>query len=377
MLKVMTVLGTRPEIIKMSCVIKKFDLYTENKVVFTGQNFSPTLSKVFFKDLDIREPDYSLNVNAKNSSIQVSNIIKEVDKVLEIEDPDAFLIYGDTNSCISSYCAKRRKIPIFHFEAGNRCMDVRVPEEINRKIIDHLSDYNFVLSEHSRRNLISEGIPENRIIKTGSHLTEVIKEYESFIKKTTILEKLDLNEKNYLLFSFHREENVDDINLLKKLLKQILKIEKFFNQKIIISTHPRTKNNLSKISKDLEKDYKQKNIYFMEPLGYFDYLTLQKKSTCTISDSGTITEEASILGFPAVMLRRAHERFEGEDAALLIKSNIESEDLLEKIRLIINLKKSHKKNYIKDYTNENVSDQVLMTVLSHVSTVNHYTWFKK
>ena len=229
--KVMTVLGTRPEIIKMACVIKKLDLYTNNKIVFTGQNFSPTLSKVFFEDLDIRDPDYSLNVNSDNPSIQVSNIIKEVDNVLEIENPEAFLVYGDTNSCISSYCAKRRKIPIFHFEAGNRCMDVRVPEEINRKIIDHLSDYNFVLSEHSRRNLLAEGLPENRIIKTGSHLTEVIKEYKSLIIESNILQNLNINEKDYFLFSFHRQENVDEISLLKKLLKQILKIEKFFKKK--------------------------------------------------------------------------------------------------------------------------------------------------
>ena len=377
MLKIMTVLGTRPEIIKMSCVIKKFDLHTNHKIIFTGQNFSPSLSKVFFKDLGIRHPDYTLNVNAKNPALQLSNIIREVDEVLEIEKPDAFLVYGDTNSCLSSYCAKRRKIPIFHFEAGNRCKDMRVPEEINRKIIDHLADYNFVLSEHSRRNLLAEGLSENRIVKTGSHLAEVIKDFEIKINESNIINDLKLKPKDYLVFSFHREENVDDINLLNSLLDQIKSIEKYFSKKIIVSTHPRTKNVLNQANKDWELSFKQKNISFIEPLGYFDYLTLQKNAICTISDSGTITEEASLLGFPAVMLRRSHERMEGEDVPLLLKSNITDQDLLEKVKLIISLKnKENIRSLISDYNNTNVSDQILMVVLSHISTVNYFTWFK-
>ena len=221
MVKIATILGTRPEIIKMSSVIKKLDLYTDNKIIFTGQNYSPSLSNIFFGDLDIRTPDYTLNVNSQNPALQVSNIIREVDKVLEIENPDAFLVYGDTKSCLSSYCAKRRKIPIFHFEAGYRCMDFRVPVEINRKIIDHLADYNFVLSEHSRRNLIAEGLSENRIIKTGSHLTEVIKSFETSIKNSNVLDAFNLKPQDYFLFSFHREENVDDTDLLNNLLNQI------------------------------------------------------------------------------------------------------------------------------------------------------------
>ncbi len=376
MVKIATIIGTRPEIIKMSSVIKKLDLYTDNKIIFTGQNYSPSLSNIFFGDLDIRSPDYTLNVNAQNPALQVSKIIREVDKVLEIEKPDAFLVYGDTNSCLSSYCAKRRKIPIFHFEAGNRCMDIRVPEEINRKIIDHLADYNFVLSEHSRRNLIAEGLPENRIIKTGSHLTEVINCFEASIKNSNVLNDFNLKPQDYFLFSFHREENVDDTDLLNKLLKQIKILSEKYKKKIIISTHPRTKSHLKKIDTKIELELKLNNILFAEPFGYFDYLTLQKNAACTISDSGTITEESSILGFPALMLRRSHERMEGEDLPLLIKSSIEDEDLIEKIEITMNLKNKLKHQHIRDYNNSNVSDQILMVILSHISTVNNFTWFK-
>ena len=231
MIKIVTVLGTRPEIIKMSCLIKQLDLYTENKLVFTGQNFSSTLSDIFFDDLKIRKPDYYLKVSSNNTAAQVSDIIIKIDKILEDEKPDAFLIYGDTNSCLSSYCAKRRKIPIFHFEAGNRCHDLRVPEEINRKIIDHISDFNFVLSEHARRNLLNEGLPENRIIKTGSHLTEVIDHHKNDIDKSKVIKKLQIKPKDYFLFSFHREENVDDERILSSLLNQIVLIVNLYELK--------------------------------------------------------------------------------------------------------------------------------------------------
>ncbi len=372
MKKILTVVGTRPEIIKMSSIIKKLDNLTEQKIVFTGQNFSKSLSEVFFTDFKIRKPDYTIDIKNESTIDQISNILRKVDKIIEKFQPDAFLIYGDTNSCLTAYCAKRRKVPIFHFEGGNRCYDLRVPEEINRKIIDHLSDYNYVLSEHARRNLIREGIREDRIIKTGSHLLEVLNDNKSSIKASNILKKLNLNKNSFIVLSAHREENVDNQNLLKKLLNQIETISKDFNKKIIFSTHPRTMKNIQKISPKLYP-----SIAFLEPMGYFDYLKLQINSFCTISDSGTLTEEASLLGFSGIMIRRSHERMEGEDVPLLLHSPIEENDLALNIKLLKKIRCNNNLDFnISDYNNANVSDQVSMSIINNISKVNNYTWFK-
>ncbi len=372
MYKIITIVGTRPEIIKMSLVIKLFDKFTNHILIHSGQNYDYELNEVFFKDLEIRKPDYFLNASGKNAAQTIGNIIKKADNVLRKEKPDAILLYGDTNSCLSVLAAKKLKIPIFHMEAGNRSFDERIPEETNRKILDHLSDINLVLTEHARRYLILEGIKPETIFKTGSHMKEVLNYYNDKINKSKILESLRLKSKNYFLISIHREENVDKKSNLVSMLKTFNKIASTYKCPLIVSTHPRTKDRLNKLHfKKLDNLIK-----FEKPFNFTDYMKLQINSKCVLSDSGTITEETSILNFPSIMLRNSHERPEGMDQGTLIMSGLNEESVLNAISVTINSRKNDKKssNIIPDYDVELVSDKILKIVLSYINYVNKSVW---
>lgn len=373
-IKVMTIVGTRPEIIKLSRVIPELDKHTEHILVHTGQNFDFELNEIFFQQLGIRKPDFFLNAAGNNAAETIGNVIAKSDKVLEQVKPDAVLIYGDTNSCLSVISAKRRKIPIFHMEAGNRCFDQRVPEEINRKIVDHLSDINLPLSEHARRYLIAEGLRPETIIKTGSPITEVLFYYKEDIEKSDVLEKEKLNKDGYFIVSTHREENVDSEINFNNLLDSLNAITNKYEKKVIVSTHPRTKKKLEKIG------FFNNNplIEFMKPFGFLDYIKLQKNAFCVISDSGTITEESSILKFPAITIRQAHERPEGMDEATVIMSGLNKERIIESIDVVVAHYNENKASIhqISDYYPDNVSKKVLRIILSYTDYVNRTVWHK-
>jgi len=329
-LKVMTILGTRPEIIRLSRVISLLDQHTTHILVHTGQNYDYELNEIFFKDLKIRKPDYFLNVDTKSLGSVLGGILIKSEEVLLAEKPDAVVILGDTNSSIAAVIAKRLRIPIFHMEAGNRCFDANVPEEINRKIVDHISDFNLVYTEHARRHLLSEGLPSRRIILTGSPMFEVILHFKTQIDKSRILEKLKIKKKNYFLVSFHREENVDDPATLKTICSILNKIAEKYKRPVFVSTHPRTKKRLEALSKTVTFD---SLITFGTPFGYFDYMKLQQNAICTISDSGTISEESAILSFPAITLRNSMERPEALDAGTIIITGIDADTVLNAIAL--------------------------------------------
>ena len=372
--KVMTIVGTRPEIIKLSRIITELDRFTNHVLVHTGQNYDYELNEIFFKDLKIRKPNYFLNAVGKEAAETISKIILESDKIIESEKPDAILLYGDTNSCLSVISAKRKQVPIFHMEAGNRCFDQRVPEEINRKIVDHLSDINMPLTEHARQYLIAEGINPNTIIKIGSCMKEILDYYSKEIISSNIKNELGLKEKEYFLVSAHREENVDYQNNLKSLLISLNSIAEKYKLPIIVSTHPRTKNRIDKMK---DKVKSNKLIRFIKPLGFFDYINLQQSSKCVISDSGTITEESSILKFPAIMIRQAHERPEGMDKGTLIMSGLEKNRILESIDVVV--KQYEGKiipEIIDDYNVDNVSSKVVKIILSYIDYVNNTIWRK-
>ncbi|OJW50112.1 MAG: UDP-N-acetylglucosamine 2-epimerase [Alphaproteobacteria bacterium 41-28] len=374
MLKVMTIVGTRPELIKMSRVIAEFDEYTRHILVHTGQNFDYELNQVFFEDLNIRKPDYFLDAAGANAAKTIARVIEKTDDVLEKEQPHAVLIYGDTNSCLSVIAAKRRQIPVFHMEAGNRCFDQRTPEEINRKLIDHLSDINIVLTEHARRYLIAEGLPSERIIKCGSHMHEVLNHFMPNIEKSQILTQLKIQPKKYFLVSAHREENVDSPSKLQDLLDTLQILVREYDIPVVVSTHPRTRQNLEKLG---TKNFGSK-IQFLKPFGFLDYIKLQMEALCTLSDSGTITEESSLLNLPAVNTRDAHERPEGMDEGTLILSNYKAERILDAVRVVT---KQHKYNerlhkLVPDYDAGLVSKKILRIVLSYVDYVNRVVWHK-
>jgi UDP-N-acetylglucosamine 2-epimerase (non-hydrolysing) len=371
----MTVIGTRPEIIKLCCVINELDKYTNHILVHTGQNFDYELNEIFFEQLEIRKPDYFLNSAGKNTAETIGNIILKSDEVMEKENPDAVLVYGDTNSCLSVISAKRRKIPIFHMEAGNRCFDQNVPEEINRKIVDHISDINMPLTEHARRYLIAEGIKPETIIKTGSPIKEVLNKFKPEIEKSNVLQKLNLKVNEYFLISAHREENIDSEINFNKLLDSIEELEKIFKKRIIVSTHPRTYKKL----KENNKLNLGKKIEFLKPLGFIDYIKLQMNAYCVLSDSGTITEESSILNFPAITIRQAHERPEGMDNGTLIMSGLEKEDIINSINIIISQKKENRSefNIVTDYDIDNVSKKVIRIILSYIGYINRTVWHKQ
>ena len=373
MFKIMTIVGTRPEIIKMSCVIKEFDRFTNHILVHTGQNFDYELNQIFFDDLEIRKPDYFLEAVGSSTAKTIALIIEKADEVFEKEMPDALMLYGDTNSCLAVIAAKRRKIPVFHMEAGNRCFDQRVPEELNRKVLDHLSDINFVLTEHARRYLIIEGISPKNIIKTGSHMREVLKLYKSKINSSNILKKLNLVKDKYFIVSAHREENVDNLDNLKDMIETLNALGEKYKLPIIVSTHPRTKKKLEQFKK-IEMN---QNIQFLKPFGFCDYIKLQLDAFCVVSDSGTITEEADILNLKAITIRNSHERPEGMDAGTLIMSGLKKDNVLNSVEIITN-QNSYKNvsNSIDDYKTEIVSKKILNAVVSYIDYINKTIWFK-
>ena len=374
MLKVMTIVGTRPEIIKLSRVMAELDKYTEHIIVHTGQNFDYELNEIFFKELHIRKPDYFLDAAGKNAAETIANVIQKSDALMETVKPDAVLLYGDTNSCLSVISAKRRKIPIFHMEAGNRCFDQRVPEEINRKIVDHLSDINMPLSEHARRYLLAEGLRPETVIKTGSPMTEVLLYHKDEIERNEVLEKEGLRKGEYFIVSTHREENVESEKNFSDLLASLNAIVDKYQKKVIVSTHPRTRKKLESIG------FVNSNpmIEFMKPFGFMEYVKLQQNAFCVISDSGTITEESSILHFPAITIRQAHERPEGMDEGTLIMSGLDSVRILESVEVVTRQYAEGKDviHSIPDYAADNVSKKVVRIILSYTDYVNRTVWHK-
>lgn len=370
----MTIVGTRPELIKMSRVISEFDKHINHILVHTGQNYDYELNQLFFDDLSIRKPDYFLEAVGENAAHTIARVIEKSDDIMELEQPDAILLYGDTNSCLAVISAKRRKIPVFHMEAGNRSFDQRVPEELNRKVLDHLSDINFVLTEHARRHLIAEGIRPEMIIKSGSHMREVLDFYMPKIVKSKILNELHLESGKYFIVSAHREENIDSPENMTDMLEALNALAEEFNFPVVVSTHPRTQKMLD----SMELGGLHNNVRFLKPFGFCDYIQLQLNSLCVVSDSGTIFEEASLLNLPAITIRNAHERPEGMDVGTLILSGLKKQYVIDAVRVII---AQHKKSErvmhrVEDYEAGQVSKKILRVVMSYIPYVNRTVWSK-
>ena len=372
-LKVMSIVGTRPEIIRLSRVFSILDEHVEHIMVHTGQNYDYELNEIFFKDLKVRKPDYFLEAAGKNAAATIGNVIISVDNLLEKLNPHAILVLGDTNSSLSVLPAKRRKIPTFHMEAGNRCFDDRVPEEINRRLVDHIADINLTYSSIAREYLISEGLRADRIIKTGSPMYEVLNFYKSDIERSTILKKLKLKKDNFFLVSAHREENIDSKINFQKLVDTLNSIAERFPIPIIFSTHPRTRNKIDK-----EKISFHKNIQLLKPLGFLDYNNLQINAKAVLSDSGTITEESSILNFPALNIRESHERPEGMEKAAVMMVGLEKDRIFQALQV---LESNHEginnsSRLHLDYEVPNVSEKVLKILLSYTDYINRVVWRK-
>jgi UDP-N-acetylglucosamine 2-epimerase len=374
MFKIMTIVGTRPELIKMSRVIAEFDQHTRHILVHTGQNYDYELNELFFDDLGIRKPNYFLEAVGDNAAQTIARVIEKSDAVMEKEQPDAVMLYGDTNSCLAVIAAKRRKIPVFHMEAGNRCFDQRVPEELNRKVLDHLSDINLVLTEHARRYLIAEGIRPETIIKTGSHMREVLDFYMPKIEKSDVVQRMGLESNKFFIVSAHREENIDSPENMLDMVKTLNALAESYNFPIIVSTHPRTKKRLD----SMELGQLNPLIQFLKPFGFCDYIKLQMESLCVVSDSGTIFEEGSLLNLPAITIRNAHERPEGMDVGTLIMSGLKSERVLDAVRVILAQHDKSKRvmDRVEDYEGGPVSKQLLRVVMSYVDYVNRTVWSK-
>jgi len=371
-LKVITVVGTRPEIIRLSRIISLLDQYCDHTLVHTGQNYDYELNQIFFEDLEIKMPDYFLNSAGTNPSQTIGKIIIAFDEILEKIKPDSVLILGDTNSCLSVIPAKRRKIPIFHMEAGNRCFDMRVPEEINRKIVDNVSDINLTYSSISREYLIKEGFPPDRVIKTGSPMFEVLNFYNNKIEQSKIIEKLKIKSKDFFLVSFHREENVDSEKNFKKLINSLNVICERYNKPIIVSTHPRTRMKLASYKGNLNS-----LIRFLKPLSFSDYNNLQINAMTVLSDSGTISEESSISNFPAINLRETHERPEAMEEASVILSGLNANRIINAIEILKNQKygkDSRTLDLVEDYSKKNVSEKILRILISYTDYVKRVVW---
>lgn len=373
-LKVMTIVGTRPEIIKLSRVIAELEKHTDHVLVHSGQNYDFELNEIFFEQLQIRKPKHVLGVGGKRVAETIAEVISKSDEVMEREQPDALLLYGDTNTCLSVIPAKRRKIPVFHMEAGNRCFDQRVPEELNRKIVDHLSDINLPLTEHARRYLLAEGLRPETVIKSGSTMGEVLDHYRPQIDASQILHHLKLDPQGYFLVSAHREENVDRDDRLRELLRTLLAISVQHGKKVIVSTHPRTRNRLEAMEEQGRR-LAGEAVSFLKPFGFPDYIQLQLKAFCVLSDSGTITEESDLLGFPAVTLRDAHERPEGMDAGTLIMSGLGAERVLQAIE-VVTREPRERRSRVADYQDRDVSQKVVRVIHSYVDYVNRTVWHK-
>jgi UDP-N-acetylglucosamine 2-epimerase (non-hydrolysing) len=374
-LKVMTVVGTRPEVIKLSRVIAELERHTEHVLVHSGQNYDYELNEIFFKQLEITRPRHVLGVGGRGVAQVIADVITKTDEVMEAERPDALLLYGDTNTCLCVIPAKRRKIPIFHMEAGNRCFDQRVPEEVNRKIVDHLSDINIPLTEHARRYLLAEGLRPETIIKSGSTMKEVLEHYAPAIVRSRILEELALAPQSYLVVSAHREENVDSPERLAGILQTLRAVADRYGRRVVVSTHPRTRARLESLATEA-RPVESEGVTFLKPFGFLDYVKLQQNAFCVVSDSGTITEECALLGFPAVTLREAHERPEGMDAGTLVMSGLDTDRVLQAIDLVVNRGPGDRPGLPSDYADANVSRKVVQVIHSYVDYVNRTVWRK-
>ena len=372
-LKVMSVVGTRPEIIRLSRVLAKLDEYCEHILVHTGQNYDFELNEVFFNDLGVRKPDYFLNAAGKNAAETIGQVIIKVDQVLEEVNPEAMLVLGDTNSCISAIPAKRRKVPIFHMEAGNRCFDQRVPEETNRKIVDHTADINLTYSTIARDYLLAEGIPADRIIKTGSPMFEVLTHYMPNIDSSNVLKDLDIKKNEFFVVSAHREENVDSPKQLANLAKTLNIVAEHYNIPVIVSTHPRTRNRIEAQGIEFHE-----NIRLLKPLGFHDYNNLQKNAKAVLSDSGTINEESSIMNFPALNLREAHERPEGMEEASVMMVGLGAERVMQGLDILESQLAGEQRllRQVYDYSMPNVSDKVVRIIHSYTDYINRVVWKK-
>jgi UDP-N-acetyl-L-fucosamine synthase len=370
-LKVLTVVGTRPEVIRLSRIISKLDEHCDHILVHTGQNYDYELNQIFFEDLEIRKPDYFLNVAGVNSAETIGKVIIEVDSILVKEQPDCLLVLGDTNSCMAVLPAKRRKIPIFHMEAGNRCFDMRVPEEINRRIVDHIADINLTYSSIARDYLLNEGLPADMIIKTGSPIYEVLTYYRNKINKSNILKKLNLEKQNFFLVSAHREENIDSGINFDKLINILNKISETYNKPVIVSTHPRTQKCINKLNLKLAKE-----IRLVKPLSFTDYNQLQINAITVLSDSGTINEESSILNFPALNIREAHERPEAMEEGAVMMIGLEVDRVIQALSILKTQKRGKKRSLdiVKDYNVQNVSDKIIRILYSYTDYVNRNVW---
>jgi len=400
-LKVMTVVGTRPEIIRLSATIKLLDKYTNQVFVHTGQNYDYELNEIFFDDLGLRKPDHFMNVSRDSLGAAIGDIFKKTEEIIELEKPDALLVLGDTNSCLSAYMAKRKHIPIFHMEAGNRSFDFNVPEEINRRIIDHIADFNLVYTEHARRHLLSEGLPHRRIYLTGSPMWEVLQQNMDKINKSKALENLNkqissqqsavssqqspISSQQYFMVSVHREENVDNPENLKKILIILNTLAEQYKLPIIVSTHPRTRKRIENLRKSVKSAssafYSNDLIHFMKPFGFTDYIALQKNALCTISDSGTISEESAMLSFPAISLRQSMERPEAQDTGSIILTGFDADVVLNAVETVI-LEYKNKKQKEKDkrqpfeYFIDNTSWRVVKLILGNTKLSNKWWGIK-
>ncbi|MCW5515605.1 non-hydrolyzing UDP-N-acetylglucosamine 2-epimerase [Muriicola sp. Z0-33] len=374
-LKVVTVVGTRPEIIRLACVLNALDANEaiDHTLVHTGQNYDYELNEIFFEDLEIRKPDHFLNAAGKNATETVGNILIKIDPILETIDPDAFLVLGDTNSCLCAIPAKKRKIPVFHMEAGNRCFDQRVPEETNRKIVDHVADINLTYSDIAREYLLREGLSPDRVIKTGSPMFEVLSKFRAKIEASDVLSKLNLESQKYFVVSSHREENINNPRNFEGLITSLNQIAEKYNYPVIVSTHPRTRNMLD--AKDVKT---HKNIQFLKPLGFSDYNALQFNSYAVLSDSGTISEESSILNFHALNIREAHERPEAMEEASVMMVGLRPERIMQALTALEVQKRNPERNFrqVSDYSMPNVSEKVVRIILSYVDYVNRVVWSK-
>ncbi len=372
-MKVMTIVGTRPEVIKLCRVIRTLDAHVRHVLIHTGQNHDYELNQVFFEQLEVRKPDHFLDVVADNLGGTLGNILARAYDVMVLERPDALLFLGDTNSCLAAIVAKRLKIPIFHMEAGNRCFDQRVPEEINRKIVDHVSDINLTYSDHAREYLLREGLSPERVIKTGSPMYEVLSHYRSKIDQSDVLSRLDLQADAYFVVSAHREENVDSPAQFTKLIDLLRVVAETYRKRVIVSTHPRTRMRIEAAGVRLPQ-----LVELHKPFGFFDYVYLQRQASAVISDSGTITEESSILNFPAINIREAHERPEGMEEGAVMMTGLEQERVLQALAILEQQPRGDQRGLriVRDYDVSNVSEKVVRIVLSYTDYVNRLVWHK-
>lgn len=368
MLKLLTLVGTRPELIKLSLVIAELDRHLQQVLVHSGQNYDFELNEVFFRDLSIRKPDHFLDAAGATPAETIARVIERFDKVLAIEEPDAMLVLGDTNSCLGVIAAKRRRVPIFHMEAGNRCFDFRVPEEINRRIVDHVSDINLVYTEHARRYLLAEGMRADMVIKTGSPMREVLSTFAQDIARSNVLTRLGLVKGGYFLVSAHREENVDVPERLRMLIDTLASLSCVFQKRVLFSVHPRTRARIAEFGIEVPV-----NVEFMDPFGFFDYCKLQSEAFCVVSDSGTVTEESAILGFPAITVRETHERPEGMDAGTLIMSGLRADHIIDCVR-VVTTQGTASIHPPVDYDADNVSRKVVRLIMSYTGFVRRTVW---